>query len=115
LAQDPRAIVWLQALDGLGAGIYGVVVISLAADLTQGRGKFNTLSGLFATALAIGGVVGPVISGFVVQHWGFKATFLIFAGLAFLGAGIFTTFVPETKGESGRAERVLRAAETKAT
>src|SRR5579862_1111009 len=101
LAQDPRAIVWLQALDGLGAGIYGVVVISLAADLTQGRGKFNTLSGLFATALAIGGVVGPVISGFVVQHWGFKATFLIFAGLAFLGAGIFTTLVPETKGESG--------------
>ena len=114
LAQDPRAIVWLQALDGLGAGIYGVVVISLAADLTQGRGKFNTLAGLFATALAIGGVVGPVISGFVVQHWGFKATFLIFAGLAFLGAVIFTIFVPETKAESSWSEAALRPAETKA-
>src|SRR5581483_5808060 len=41
LAHDPRAIIWLQSLDGIGAGIYGVVVISLAADLTRGKGKFN--------------------------------------------------------------------------
>ena len=33
LARDPKAVVWLQGLDGIGAGIYGVVVISLAADL----------------------------------------------------------------------------------
>jgi len=97
LARDPRAIVWLQALDGIGAGTYGVVVISLAADLTRGRGNFNTLAGLFATALAIGGVVGPVISGFVVQHWGFKVAFLLFAALAFAGATLFTITVPETK------------------
>ncbi len=97
LATGPKAIVGLQALDGIGAGIYGVVVISLAADLTRGRGRFNTLAGLFATALAIGGVVGPVISGFLVQRVGFKATFLIFAGLALCGAIIFSLFVPETK------------------
>jgi MFS family permease len=97
LARDPKAVVWLQGLDGIGAGIYGVVVISLAADLTHGRGRFNTLAGLFATAVAIGGVVGPVISGFAVQHFGFKATFLIFAALALAGAAIFTALVPETK------------------
>ena len=97
LAHDPRAIIWLQSLDGIGAGIYGVVVISLAADLTRGKGKFNTLAGLFATALAIGGVVGPVISGFMLQHVGFKTTFLVFAGLAVVGATIFTLCVPETR------------------
>ncbi len=114
LARDPRTIVWLQALDGIGAGIYGVVVISLAADLTRGRGKFNTLAGLFATALAIGGVVGPVISGFVVQHWGFKTTFLVFAGLAFVGAGIFTMCVPETRAENRGVTASLTARESPA-
>jgi MFS family permease len=97
LSHDPRTIIWLQCLDGIGAGIYGVVVISLAADLTGGRGRFNTLTGLFATAVAIGGVVGPVISGFVLQHFGFKAAFLLFAALALAGAGVFTMMVPETR------------------
>lgn len=38
--------------------------------------------GLFATALAIGGVFGPLLSGFAIQHLGFRLTFSAFAGLA---------------------------------
>ena len=106
LVKDPKAVVWLQGFDGVGAGIYGVVVIALAADLTRGKGRFNTLAGLFATALATGGVVGPVISGVLVQHMGFKLTFYSFAALAVVGAIIFTVCVPETRGEGGMvAER----------
>ena len=48
------AVVWLQGLDGIGAGIYGVVVMAIAADLTRGKGHFNTLIGLFATGVAVG-------------------------------------------------------------
>jgi MFS family permease len=101
-ARSPHAVVWLQCLDGIGAGIYGVVVISLAADLTHGRGRFNTLAGLFATALSVGGVVGPFVSGLLLQNFGFKAAFPIFALLALAGAVIFTALVPETKKNSGR-------------
>ena len=105
LAREATAVVWLQCLDGIGAGIYGVVVISLAADLTRGRGRFNTLTGLFATALATGGVVGPVLSGFLIQHAGFRTTFLIFAALALAAAAVFTLFVPETKIKPKSATR----------
>jgi len=101
LVSSPKAVVWLQGLDGLGAGIYGVVVIALAADLTKGKGRFNTLAGLFATALAVGGVAGPLISGFLVQHLGFRMTFYAFAILALVGAMVFSFFVPETKPEPG--------------
>jgi MFS family permease len=100
LVRSPKAVVGLQALDGLGAGIYGVIVISLAADLTQGKGRFNTL-GLFATALAVGGVAGPLLSGVLVQHLGFNATFCAFAALAVTGAIVFTALVPETKPSLG--------------
>lgn len=98
LVHNPEAVVWLQCLDGIGAGIYGVAVVALTADLTHGKGHFNSLMGLFATALAIGGVAGPLLSGFLIQHLGFQTTFYAFAGLALLGAVVFTIFVPETKG-----------------
>jgi MFS family permease len=97
-ARQPRATVWLQGLDG--AGIYGVVVIGLAADVTRGRGRFNILAGLFASALAVGGIVGPAMSGFVVQRTGFKFAFMIFAALALAGATIFSLCGPETKSDT---------------
>jgi MFS family permease len=55
------------------------------------------LAGLFATALAVGGVAGPLISGAVVQHLGFHAAFYGFAALAAFGAVLFLRFVPETR------------------
>ncbi len=111
LVTTPSALVYLQGLDGVGAGIYGVAVVSLSADLTRGKGGFNTLMGLFATALAIGGVIGPVLSGQLVQHLGFKTTFYAFAALAGLGAAVFTAFVPETKsGEMNNSTRTREVA-----
>ena len=96
LVSHPSALVYLQGLDGLGAGIYGVAVVAVSADLTRGKGGFNTLMGLFATALAIGGVAGPLVSGLLVEHLGFRFTFYAFAVLATVGALVFTRFVPET-------------------
>jgi MFS family permease len=69
----------------------------MAADLTRGKGHFNSLMGLFATALAIGGVAGPLLSGVLVQHLGFRVTFYAFAALAAIGAAVFLLSVPETR------------------
>ncbi|MGB2605297.1 MAG: MFS transporter [Candidatus Sulfotelmatobacter sp.] len=100
LVKSATAVVWLQTLDGIGAGIYGVAVVALAADLTRGKGWFNTLIGLFATAVAVGAFVGPLITGFLLQHLGFKVTFYWFAALALIGAVVFTLLVPETRDAS---------------
>jgi MFS family permease len=94
---SPASVVWLQGLDGIGAGIYGVAIVAMAADLTRGKGRFNTLMGLFATALSIGGVAGPLLSGVLVQHLGFRLTFYALAALAAIGAAVFLLSVPETR------------------
>lgn len=70
---------FLQALDGIGAGIYSVAIVAFAADLTRRKGQFNSLLGTFATAQTIGGVVGPIVSGLVLQDFGFNMTFIGFA------------------------------------
>ncbi len=102
LVHSPQALVALQTLDGIGAGIYGVVIVSMSADLTRGKGGFNTLMGLFATALAVGGVAGPLLTGFLIQHLGFTAMFLTFAALALCGALWFQWLVPETRDEASK-------------
>jgi MFS family permease len=105
LVSSPTALVLLQGLDGIGAGIFGVAIVAIAADLTRGNGHFNTLNGLFATAVGIGGVAGPLISGLLVQHLGFKTTFFAFALLASLGATVFLLLVPETRATNAARER----------
>ena len=104
LVHSPIALVGLQCLDGIGAGIYGVVIVSMSADLTRGKGGFNTLMGLFATALAVGGVVGPLITGELIQHLGFGKMFVTFAAIAAVGAIWFQRFVPETSTTGSNAE-----------
>jgi MFS family permease len=77
----------------------------MCADLTRGKGGFNALSGLIATALSIGGVVGPLGAGFLAEHWGYNHFFLIFAAIAAVAAGLFLIMMPETRGDHhpGRA------------
>jgi MFS family permease len=96
LTDSPWMLVALQTLDGIGAGIYGVVIVSMCADLTRGTGRFNALQGLIATALSVGGVAGPMLAGFVVQYLGFAAAFYLFAAIAAVAALVFLLFMPET-------------------
>ncbi len=115
LTRDPRMLIALQALDGIGAGIYGVVIVAICADLTRGRGGFNVLQGMIATALSVGGVIGPLVAGFVVQHLGFAAAFDLFAGIAAFGAVLFIVLMPETgptasPGGTAREESHVRFA-----
>ncbi len=41
LTHDTVALVAIQILDGVGAGIFGVVSVLVIADLTKGTGRFN--------------------------------------------------------------------------
>jgi MFS family permease len=99
-SSDAWELVALQTLDGIGAGIYGVVVAVICADLTRQKGGFNTLQGLLATALSVGGVLGPLIAGPLLQHLGFAAAFRAFAAIAAVGAVVFLLFMPETLNDT---------------
>ena len=47
------ALIAIQILDGVGAGIFGVVSVLVIADLTQGTGRFNLTLGATLAAFAI--------------------------------------------------------------
>jgi MFS family permease len=82
MAGSTWQLLTLQVLDGMGAGIYGVVIASICADLAGRSGRFNTLMGLAATAMSWGAVAGPTAGGFVAERFGFRLTFFALAAVA---------------------------------
>jgi MFS family permease len=111
LSVNPIYVVAVQLLDGIGAGIFGVVSVLVIADLTRGTGRFNLTQGALATASGIGAGLSNGIAGFLVKAWGFDAGFVALAALAAVGAAFFGVMMPETRSADidrladGSAER----------
>jgi predicted MFS family arabinose efflux permease len=97
LTLNPRALVAIQILDGVAAGIFGVVSVLVIADLTQGTGRFNLTLGAISTAVGIGASLSQVIAGSIVHHFGSNAGFLFLAAVALAAFGILYFFMPETR------------------
>jgi MFS family permease len=92
----PAGVVAIQLLDGVAAGIFGVISVIIAADLMQGTGRFNLAQGLVALSVGIGAGLSNLVSGFVVQGFGYPAGFLSLAGIAVCALVFFLVFMPET-------------------
>ena len=97
LSDNPFYIVSVQLLDGIGAGIFGVLSVVVVADLTQGTGRYNLVLGAIATAHSIGASLSNVVSGYIVNAWGFSTGFVFLAAVAALAFAIFGLMMPATK------------------
>ena len=99
LTDNTSALVAIQVLDGVGAGIFGVVSVLVIADLTQGTGRFNLTLGAIGTAVGIGASFSQVAAGSIVQHFGSDAGFIFLAAVASAAFCILFFFMPETGGK----------------
>lgn len=96
LSDDPAFIVTVQLLDGIGAGIFGVLWVTVVADLTKGTGRYNFALGAIATAQGIGAALSNLAAGYVVNEWGYQAGFVALAIIALFALFIFAWRMPET-------------------
>jgi MFS family permease len=100
LTSNTVALVAIQILDGIGAGIFGVVSVLVIADLTQGSGRFNVTLGAIGTAVGIGAALSQTIAGTIVHHFSFDTGFLFLAAIAAAAFSILYVFMPETREKS---------------
>jgi MFS family permease len=103
LTADPRLLVAIQLLDGIGAGIFRVVGILVIADLTRGTGRFNLMQGTLATATGLGSAASNYLTGLIVARFGFDAGFLALAAIAGVALAFFGLAMPETRGQAIRS------------
>jgi predicted MFS family arabinose efflux permease len=100
LTHHTLPLVAIQILDGVAAGIFGVVSVLVVADLTQGSGRFNLALGAISTAVGIGASLSQVIAGSIVHHFNYNAAFLFLAAVASIAFGILYFFMPETQDKT---------------
>jgi MFS family permease len=97
LSDQPSFVISVQILDGVGAGVFGVLSVLVVADLTKGTGRFNLTQGAIATATGLGASLSMLSAGLIVEYAGYQAAFLTLAAVATVALLIFWTLMPETK------------------
>ena len=97
VSDNPWWLVGVQALDGIGAGIFGALFPVVIADLTKGTGRFNVSQGAVASAQGLGAALSATLAGAIIVWAGYTASFLTLATIAVLGLGLYVVAMPETK------------------
>jgi MFS family permease len=98
LTQNPYALVSIQILDGIGAGIFGALFFIVIADLTRGTGRYNLAQGAASACWGLGAALSNSVAGFIVDMAGYSAAFLFLGAAALAAFLLLWSAMPETCG-----------------
>lgn len=99
LASDPAVLVAAEVLDGVAAGILGVAVPVVVADLTWTSGRTQTALGTVNAVQGLGGALSGLVAGLLAVHLGFSGAFLALAVPAAAAFGL-VFWLQETREET---------------
>jgi len=114
ITHSAAALIAIQTLDGVANAIFGIVSILVIKDRTQGTGRFNLAAGSLATMVGIGAAASTTFGGVLIQHFGYRASFLGLAAIALLACTLLWLAVPETLSTIAPATSTS-ASDTKST
>ncbi len=86
-----------QAVSGVSAAVFGVMLPLLAADLTIGSSHFNLCMGILGLAMYLGAAVSTTLSGEISDAVSMAAAFLSLAGIGLVGMAVVWLAMPETR------------------
>ena len=104
LTSSPYAVIAIQLLDGVSAGIFGVVITVMLSDAMRGTGRFNLAQGAVSLGLGIGAALSNLISGLLVDRFGFAAAFLALSVVAIAAVLVFAVFMPQRDSGDGATQ-----------
>lgn len=76
-------MIMVQILDGVGAGVTGVIIPILLAMILKGSGHINAGFAFVMTSGGIGGALSTAFAGFIVKHYGYFYAYATLALVAF--------------------------------
>jgi MFS family permease len=75
LTSNPFAIIAIQLLDGVGAGITIVLTSIIAADLAEGTGRYNFTRSVILFTQGIGMALSNLLAGWLIATHGYNFSF----------------------------------------
>ncbi len=97
LQLGPYPLVAIEALDGIGAASFGVLLPLIAADITRGTGRFNLCMGFLGLWIAGAATLSTALGGLIADQASLGAAFLVLAGAGALGTLLVWAVMPETR------------------
>ncbi|EEP3373188.1 MFS transporter [Campylobacter upsaliensis] len=79
------AMIIVQILDGVGAGIVGVILPLLVAMLMRGSGHINAAFACVMTFGGVGAALSGILGGYITQYFGYFYAYLALAFVAAFG------------------------------
>jgi MFS family permease len=86
-----------QALDGISAAVFGLMLPLIAADLTKRTGYLNLAIGALGLAAGLGATFSTVIAGWIGDRFGNSTTFLVLAAVGAVAVALLWIAMPETR------------------
>ncbi|MFY3129595.1 MFS transporter [Achromobacter ruhlandii] len=103
------ALVPVQMMDGVAAGLMGVALPGLVASILRGSGHVNAGLGAVMAIQGVGAALSPALGGWVAQHHGYGAAFIALSVVATLSLALVATH--RTAGGGVRTGDASRAAD----
>jgi MFS family permease len=91
LAHDPVALIAIEVLDGVGAGLISVAGPAAVADLTYGGGRTQTAMGAMGTIQSLASALSAAAAGFVVVRLGWTPAYGMLAVVPLAGIALLWT------------------------
>jgi MFS family permease len=96
VAQSPVQILFIQLLDGLAQGMFGVLAAAWVMDRFADPRRAGEAQVLVGSCLVFGSAVGPLLAGLFVEALGYRAMFGLLSATAGVATLIVLILVPET-------------------
>lgn len=93
---SPAGLFPVQILDGVGAGLLGVAVPGLVAQILSGTGHINAGLGAVMTLQGVGAALSPALGGIVAERFGYPLAFVVLGLVAVAGLVLWCVTRPLT-------------------
>ncbi|MFI8184442.1 MFS transporter [Actinacidiphila glaucinigra] len=98
-APDPRVLIAARALLGVGGAMIMPATLSILRQVFPDRRERAVAIGVWSAVAAVGAAVGPVLGGFLVEHFWWGSVFLINIPLMAVILPVARWLLPESRGE----------------
>src|SRR4051795_9390334 len=97
LGESPGALIAARAVMGLGAALIFPATLSLLTNVFTERGERARAIGLWGATAGVGIAAGPIVGGWLLEHYSWPSVFLALAPVALLAAVLIAVGVPTSR------------------
>ncbi len=95
-AETPDQLIWARALMGVGGAAVMPATLSIISNVFDPRERGRAI-GVWAGSVGLAVAVGPLVGGFLLEHFWWGSVFLINVPIALAGVVLVAVLVPESR------------------